>query len=72
LISQSRGLGDVYKRQSLGKGTRIQGSIISNSNVQAHATIENAIIANSMIGSHATFSGAIADISLGDYSTVKQ
>jgi len=57
---------------SLGKGTRIQGSIISNSNIQAHSTIENAIIANSMIGSHATFSGAIADISLGDYSTVKQ
>jgi len=57
---------------SLGKGTRIQGSIISNSNVQAHSIIENAIISNSMIGSHATFSGTIADISLGDYSTVTQ
>lgn len=57
---------------SLGKGTRINSSIISNTNIQLHSTIKNAVIENSMIGSHASYKGLARDLSLGDYSTIKE
>lgn len=57
---------------SLGKGTRICNSIISNTNIQLHSTIKNAVIEDSMIGSHSSYKGLARDLSLGDYSTIKE
>lgn len=57
---------------SLGKGTRIENGIISNSNIQEHTTIKNAVIADSMIGSHVNYKGLARDLSVGDYSTIKE
>lgn len=57
---------------SLGNGTRIHNSIVSNTNIQQHSTIKNAVIADSMIGSHASYKGLARDLSLGDYSTIKE
>lgn len=57
---------------SLGKGTRISNSIISNTNIQLHSTIKNAVIEDSMIGSHSSYKGLARDLSLGDYSTIKE
>lgn len=57
---------------SLGKGTRISNSILSNTNIQLHSTIKNAVIEDSMIGSHASYKGLARDLSLGDYSTIKE
>lgn len=57
---------------SLGNGTRITNSVISNSNIQENTTIENVVIANSMIGSHAEYKGLAQDLSIGDFSTIKE
>jgi len=57
---------------SLGKGTHIVNGIISNSNIQEYTTIKNAVIADSMIGSHVTYKGLARDLSVGDYSTIKE
>ncbi len=55
---------------SLGDGTHVQYSIISNSNIQSHSTLKNVVISDSMVGSHANYIGSTRDLSLGDYSTI--
>ena len=57
---------------SLGAGTKVIGSILSNSIIQQHSSIRKAVIANSMIGSHVSFNGRARDLSLGDYSSVEE
>jgi glucose-1-phosphate thymidylyltransferase len=57
---------------SIGKGTRILNAVITNSNIQQHSEITNAVLNDSMIGSHANYSGSARDLSLGDYSTIKE
>jgi glucose-1-phosphate thymidylyltransferase len=57
---------------SLGKGTRIMNSIITNSNIQQNSEITNAILKDSMIGSNANYVGSARDLSLGDFSTVNE
>lgn len=56
---------------SLGKGTKIVNSIISNSIVQNATWIENAHLKNSMIGGNAKYKGHVNDISLSDFSTLE-
>lgn len=57
---------------SLGTGTEVANCIISNSNIQNNSILKNAVIADSMIGSHASYKGLARDLSLGDYSTIKE
>ncbi len=55
---------------SIGEGSIVENSTIKNSIIQSNAKIINAILQNSMIGNAANYEGKIADISLGDYSTI--
>lgn len=57
---------------SLGKGTRIVNSVITNSNIQQNSEVTNAVLRDSMIGSHANYVGSARDLSLGDFSTIKE
>lgn len=57
---------------SLGKGTKITKTIISNSNIQQNSSIQNAVISNSMIGSNVEYSGLARDLSIGDFSTIRE
>lgn len=56
---------------SIGKGSVILGSNISNSIIQNSCTIENIDFTNSMIGNHVTINGGGKELSIGDYSTLK-
>jgi len=55
---------------SLGEGTTVEDSRISNTIVQTHARIKNSVIENSMVGNHAEVQGNVLDLSLSDYSTL--
>ncbi|MCT8339422.1 nucleotidyltransferase [Flavobacteriaceae bacterium TK19130] len=57
---------------SIGKGTIIEESNVSNSIIQTSATVKNATLENAMIGNHATFDGNFTNVSIGDYSELKQ
>ena len=54
---------------SIGAGSRIENSVISNSILQDHVKIRNTVIDNSMIGHHADYSNAAEQLSISDYST---
>lgn len=56
---------------SLGKGTIVEDSTISNSLVQENALIKNANLDNAMIGNYASFHGNFTSISIGDYSVLE-
>lgn len=55
---------------SIGNGTTIINSNISNSLIQEDTEIRNANLYNSMIGSHARYTGTSHEVSLGDFSTL--
>lgn len=57
---------------SIGKGTQVADSVISNSIVQENTVIRYANITNSMLGSYVSYKGTQADLSLGDYNTLKE
>ncbi|MEM0517684.1 MULTISPECIES: sugar phosphate nucleotidyltransferase [Aequorivita] len=57
---------------SIGAGTVVEDSTIKNSIIQTHATIKNATLNNAMIGNYATFDGKFTNVSIGDYSELKQ
>jgi glucose-1-phosphate thymidylyltransferase len=57
---------------SLGKGTRVMNSVLTNSNIQQNSEITNAVLRDSMIGSFANYIGSARDLSLGDYSTIQE
>ena len=54
---------------SVGTGSRIEESVVSNSIIQQFTTIRNKVIRNSMIGNHVQLTGRADDYSIGDYST---
>ena len=53
---------------SIGEGTNVSDSILSNSIIQRSSKIEQSIFRDSMIGSHVSIKGLARDLSLGDYS----
>lgn len=55
---------------SVGAGTRIEGSQITNSLVQSQSVIEGSKLSNSMIGNHVKVKNYSGELSLGDYSEV--
>jgi glucose-1-phosphate thymidylyltransferase len=57
---------------SIGAGTRIENSIISNSIIQYNTEIVNANINDSMIGSSVKYTGLAQDLSIGDYTVVNE
>jgi glucose-1-phosphate thymidylyltransferase len=56
---------------SLGEGAVVEGSVIKNSIVMPSAHIHHANLDNSMIGTHARLAHKPTDVSLGDYSVIK-
>ena len=57
---------------SIGEGTKIVNSNITNSNIQRNSLLTGVTIANSMVGSHVTYSALARDLSLGDYSNLSE
>ncbi|MGV3590004.1 MAG: sugar phosphate nucleotidyltransferase [Adhaeribacter sp.] len=57
---------------SIGNGTQVSDSVISNSIVQENTVIKFANITNSMLGSFVSYKGTQADLSLGDYNALKE
>jgi glucose-1-phosphate thymidylyltransferase len=57
---------------SIGDNTKIDYSIITNSIVQNNTRITNANLDNSMIGNYVDFKGNIAEVSMGDYTTLSE
>jgi glucose-1-phosphate thymidylyltransferase len=56
---------------SIGKGSKIINSQISNSIIQENTQIHNISFSNSMIGNHVTMDGNSKSYSIGDYSTIQ-
>ena len=56
---------------SLGEGTHVFNTNITNSLVQTHVHLKNANLDNAMIGNHASFDGDFTSISIGDYSVLE-
>ena len=61
----------VGPHASIGAGTVVRNSVVSNCIVQAKTVIANANLTNSMLGSHVTFDGNLRSVSIGDYTTVE-
>lgn len=55
---------------SLGKGAKVENTILRNSIVQSAAKLKNVNIANSMIGIGAEVSGKNLDLSISDYTQI--
>ncbi|NRA13418.1 MAG: nucleotidyltransferase, partial [Crocinitomicaceae bacterium] len=57
---------------SIGAGSKITNSVISNSIIQQETRISNSVLKDSMIGSKVAYNGLARDLSLGDYSNVNE
>jgi glucose-1-phosphate thymidylyltransferase len=57
---------------SIGDGTEIRNSVVTNSIVQKNTRIQNSVIGNSMIGSSVDIHLKKLEYSLGDFSTLNQ
>lgn len=57
---------------SIGNNTVIEDSQVKNSIIQTHSKVLNANLDNAMIGNHAIFDGKFTNVSIGDYSELKQ
>lgn len=56
---------------SIGKGSKIKNSVISNAIIQENSVVEYRILDNTMIGSHSIIIGRAEDLSVGDYNQVQ-
>ena len=57
---------------SVGNNTTIENSVIKNSIIQNESFIENTVITNSMVGNKANYHGRAKDLSIGDFTTIKE
>jgi glucose-1-phosphate thymidylyltransferase len=57
---------------SVGNNSIIKSSVINNSIIQNESVIKNAIITNSMIGNKVEYLGVKKDLSIGDYTQIKE
>ena len=60
----------VGPHASIGKGSKITASIISNSIVQAQARVTSAVVESSMLGEGSETTGRALDLSVSDYTQV--
>jgi glucose-1-phosphate thymidylyltransferase len=56
---------------SIGDNTEIKNSVINNSIIQTNTSIENASFENSMVGNFVEYDGKSNQLSISDYSTIK-
>jgi len=56
---------------SLGKGTMVKDSKITNSLIQENTEIKNASLDNAMIGNFVKYNGNYTSVSIGDYSVLE-
>ena len=61
----------VGPHASIGEGSVIENSTVTNCIIQTNSKIKNAELSNSMIGNFAEYTGKSNDLSLGDYSTIR-
>jgi len=57
---------------SVGTQTVIKDSRIENCIIQTESVIKNARMSNSMVGNSVDYEGRVADLSIGDFSVVKE
>lgn len=57
---------------SIGSGSNVESSVISDSIIQQDTVIRNAVISSSMIGSFVTYNGVAKDLSIGDYTEINE
>lgn len=57
---------------SIGDNCVIKNSNIKNTIIQNNTTIENKIVQNAMIGASVFLSSSVENLSIGDYTTIKQ
>jgi glucose-1-phosphate thymidylyltransferase len=57
---------------SVGSGTTINNSRITKAIIQSGSKIENAVLENSMLGNSVQYLGKAKDVSLGDYTILKE
>lgn len=62
----------VGPHASIGENSSINNSIVKNSIIQDASSIKNLVISNSMIGSHAHYEASTKDLSIGDYTCIKE
>lgn len=55
---------------SIGAGTSIDGSTLSDSIIETHADIKASTLTNSLVGNHAIVEGVSGEISVGDHSEI--
>ncbi|MFT5722962.1 MAG: glucose-1-phosphate thymidylyltransferase [Bacteroidia bacterium] len=56
---------------SIGDNTKVTNSVITNSIIQSNSNIKNAAFENSMVGNFVEYDGKSNQLSISDYSTVK-
>ncbi len=56
---------------SIGHNTSVHNSVIRNSVIQNNTVVRDATLENSMLGNRVDYSGKMSEISIGDYSVVK-
>ncbi len=56
---------------SIGKNSFVENSVVRNTIIQENTKIYKSNIVNSMIGNHAQIAGLTADLSVGDYTVIK-
>lgn len=57
---------------SIGDGSEVRNSVISNSIVQTNSKLTALIATNTMIGNHAVWNGRARDLSVGDYNVITE
>ncbi len=57
---------------SVGVETTLEDCVIQNSIIQNNSIVKKAIIRDSMIGNNAHYSGRYKDLSIGDYTSIKE
>ena len=57
---------------SIGDSSKVSDSRISHSIIQTHTLITGVYLKNSMLGNFVNFEGSPVDLSLGDYSIIKE
>lgn len=56
---------------SIGEGSRVMNSVISNSIVQKHVNVNNTVFKDSMVGAKSQVTSEEKDLSIGDFCEVK-
>ncbi|RMG86455.1 MAG: nucleotidyltransferase [Bacteroidetes bacterium] len=57
---------------SIGNNSVIENCVIKNTLIQQDTTVRDALLADSMIGNQVEYQGSVSDISIGDFTKIKQ